>query len=100
MRPLFLISVLIAPALFLNGCKFGGNASSISLSETARRATPTINALLEAGKKNDVIAALQTFTPASQNESDLNLETGCVRCVHARFGRRFLVLEHWWWQLF
>jgi hypothetical protein len=43
----------------------------ISLSETARRATPTIHALLEAGKKNDVSAALQTFMPASQNESNL-----------------------------
>ena len=71
MRPLFLIAALIAPALLLGACKFGGNPSGISLSETARRATPTINALLEAGKRNDVAAGLATFIPASQNENDL-----------------------------
>jgi hypothetical protein len=58
--------------MLLSGCKVSaGNATGISLSETARRATPTINALLEAGKKNDVNAAPQMFTPASQNESNL-----------------------------
>lgn len=71
MKQLFLI-LLIAPTFFLGGCKMGGgNASGISLSQTARQATPTINALLEAGKKDDVTAALQTFTPASRNESNL-----------------------------
>jgi hypothetical protein len=68
---LFLL-LLIAPTFLLGGCKMGGgNASGISLSETARRATPTINALPEAGQRNDLTAALQTFTPASQNESTL-----------------------------
>jgi hypothetical protein len=71
MKQLFLV-LLIAPTLLLSGCKVSsGNAAGISLSETARRATPTINALLEAGKKNDVNAALQTFTPTSRNEGSL-----------------------------
>ena len=71
MKRLVLMVLLIAPTL-LSGCKeSGANSSGISLSETARRATPTINALLEAGKKNDVTAALQSFTPAAQNEGNL-----------------------------
>lgn len=85
MKPLFLITVLIVPAIFLNSCKFGGSASGISLSETARRATPTINALLEAGRKNDVTAALQTFTPASQNESNLKTLFASRRDVFEAF---------------
>ena len=61
------MALLIASLPLLNGCRNFG----ISLSELARQVTPTINGLLEAGKKNDFPAALQTFTPASQNESNL-----------------------------
>ena len=67
MKRLLLTALLIAPLLLLNGCRNFG----ISLSELARQVTPTINALLEAGKKNDLPAGLQSFTPASQNESGL-----------------------------
>jgi len=48
-----------------------GKPSNISLSEIARQATPTLNALLEAGKKNDVAAGLQTFRASAQNEGAL-----------------------------
>jgi hypothetical protein len=65
-RP-FWIALLIAPLLLLNGCRNFG----ISLSELARQVTPTINALLEAGKKNDLPAGLQTFALVSQNETAL-----------------------------
>ena len=66
MKRLLLTAFLIAP-LLLNGCRNFG----ISLSELARQVTPTINALLEAGKNNDLPAGLQTFASASQNETAL-----------------------------
>ena len=65
-RP-FWLALLIAPVLLLNGCRNFG----ISLFELARRATPTINALLEAGKNNDLPAGLKTFASGSQNETAL-----------------------------
>jgi hypothetical protein len=61
------MALLIAPLLLLNGCRNFG----ISLSELARQVTPTINALLEAGKNNDLPAGLQTFASGSQNETAL-----------------------------
>jgi hypothetical protein len=64
-KRLFWIAALISPVLLLNGCRNFG----ISLSELARQATPTINVLLEAGKKNDLPAGLQTFASGSQNET-------------------------------
>jgi hypothetical protein len=66
-KRLFWIAPLIAPLLLLNGCRTFG----ISLSELARQATLTINALLEAGKNNDLPAGLQTFATGSQNETAL-----------------------------
>jgi hypothetical protein len=67
MKRLLWIAALIAPLLLLNGCRSLG----ISLSELARQVTPTINALLEAGKNNDLPSGLKTFTSASQNETTL-----------------------------
>ena len=66
MKQPFWTALLIAP-LLLGGCRNFG----ISLSELARQVTPTINAFLEAGKKNDLPAGLQRFTPVSQNEGNL-----------------------------
>jgi hypothetical protein len=66
-KRLLWIAALIAPLLLLNGCRSLG----ISLSELARQVTPTINALLEAGKNNDLPAGLQTFATGSQTETTL-----------------------------
>jgi hypothetical protein len=66
-RPNILSAILLLAPFLLGGCKNFG----ISLSELARQVTPTINALLEAGKKNDLAAGLKTFASGSQTESDL-----------------------------
>jgi hypothetical protein len=67
MKRLLSIAALVVPVLLLNGCRNFG----ISLSELARQVTPTINALLEAGKNNDLPAGLKTFASGSQNETTL-----------------------------
>ena len=64
MRPVIIFA--IALTLPLNACSLIRSGSQI-----AREATPTINALLEAGKNNDLIAGLKTFAPAAQNEANL-----------------------------
>ena len=63
---LVLLTCAIASTLTLNACSLIRSGSQI-----AREATPTINALLEAGQKNDSIAGLKTFSPAAQNEASL-----------------------------
>ena len=63
---LVLLTCAIASTLTLNACSLVRDGSQI-----AREATPTINALLEAGKNNNPIAGLKTFSPAAQNEANL-----------------------------
>ena len=64
MKPVIVFA--IALTMPLNACSLIRDASQI-----AREATPTINALLEAGKNNNLIAGLKTFSPAAQNEANL-----------------------------
>ena len=63
-------TLLLALTLLSSGCmrSQGGNPS---LSEAATLATPTLNAFLEAGKKNDMAAGLKTFRTNAQNEAAL-----------------------------
>ncbi len=58
--------IVFALTLTLSACSLIRDGSQI-----AREATPTINALLEAGRKNDLIAGLKTFSPTVQNEVNL-----------------------------
>ena len=66
MRPIFSVAFAIASALTASACSLIRDGSQI-----AREATPSINALLEAGKKNDLTAGLKVFSPAAQHEASL-----------------------------
>jgi hypothetical protein len=60
-------------------------AAGQSLGQIAARATPTINALLEAGRRGDVQAALATFVPGKGNEAALKALFASRKEVFARF---------------
>jgi hypothetical protein len=52
-------------------CTLVSGCSGPNLSEIATAATQTLNALLDAGRRGDVGAALQTFAPGRGNEAAL-----------------------------
>jgi hypothetical protein len=80
MKHLLATTLGLTAMLLLGGCTIGR-----SLSQIAREATPTINALLTAGKNNDVSAGLQTFTGSSQSESTLKALFNSRRDVFDNF---------------
>jgi hypothetical protein len=59
------------------------NSGGTSLSEAATLATPTLNAFLEAGKKNDVTAGLLTFRGNARDEAALKTLFSSRRDVFA-----------------
>ncbi len=65
-RKLNKLAIIIALAALLSSC--GAQRSNAQI---AREATPTINALLAAGKANDASAAVKAFTPWAQNQDEL-----------------------------
>jgi hypothetical protein len=60
------IAVLALLMVFLSGCALIRSGSQI-----AEEATPTINALLEAGKRNDLEAGLNTYATETRNAEAL-----------------------------
>jgi hypothetical protein len=66
MKRIQLIAVLALALTFLDGC-----IPIRSGSQIAEEATPTINALLEAGKRNDLEAGLGTYTSETRNADTL-----------------------------
>lgn len=60
------------------------SSCAVNLSQIATGATPTINALLEAGRQGDTQAALATFAPGTVNEATLKTLFASRKEVFAR----------------
>ncbi|WP_293909141.1 hypothetical protein [Deinococcus sp.] len=77
---------LVLIAALLPSCAAStSQAAGLSLSQIAARSTPTINALLEAGRRGDIQAALATFVPGKGSEAALKTLFATRKEVFARF---------------